>query len=249
MRHIRCVVAYDGTGLLGFQRQTRGPTVQGLLEEAVTSLTGETARVLGAGRTDAGVHAAGQVVSFRTISRIPVDRWPYALNSRLPEQVVVQGAEEVPPGFHPRRDATAKVYQYTIWNGRFPSPFWCRYALHVSQPLDVEAMQRAAAFLVGRHDFAAFRAAGSTPVRSTVRHLMELSVETVPHAPEVLRIVARADGFLYHMVRNIVGTLLLVGQGRQPPAWVAEVLAGRRREAAGPTAPPQGLCLVRVEYG
>ncbi|HEY8418348.1 MAG TPA: tRNA pseudouridine(38-40) synthase TruA [Limnochordales bacterium] len=248
-RHIRCVVAYDGTGLLGFQRQKRGPTVQGLLEAAIASLTGEQVRVLGAGRTDAGVHALGQVISFRTRSRIPVDRWPYALNSRLPEQVVVQAADEVPLGFHPRRDATAKVYQYTVWNAPLPSPFWARYALHVPPPLDVAAMARAAALLVGRHDFAAFRAAGSTPVRSTTRHLMELSVTRCPERPEVVRIVARADGFLYHMVRNIAGTLIVVGQGRRPPEWVGEVLAGRQREAAGPTAPAHGLCLVRVEYG
>ncbi|OUN00821.1 MAG: tRNA pseudouridine(38,39,40) synthase TruA [Firmicutes bacterium ZCTH02-B6] len=249
MRNIRCVVAYDGTEFLGFQRQAGGQTVQGVLEDAVASLTGEQVRVLGAGRTDAGVHAAGQVVAFRTASRIPVERWPYALNSRLPPSVVVTDAAEAPAQFHPRRDAVAKVYQYTIWNGRFPSPFWSRWALHVPTPLDVEAMAQAAAMLVGRHDFAAFRAAGSTPVKSTVRHLMNLAVERCPREPECVRIVARADGFLYHMVRNIAGTLLVVGQGRRPPGWVAEVLAGRRREAAGPTAPAHGLCLVRVEYG
>ncbi|MFS8543891.1 MAG: tRNA pseudouridine(38-40) synthase TruA, partial [Limnochordales bacterium] len=247
--HVRCVVAYDGTGMLGFQRQRRGPTIQGLLEEAIAALTGEQVRVLGAGRTDAGVHALGQVISFRTQSRIPVERWPYALNSRLPAQVVVHGAEEAPADFHPRRDATAKEYHYSIWNAPFPSPFWARWALHVPQPLDVAAMAEAAALLVGRHDFAAFRAAGSTPVRSTVRHLMELRVERSPHCPQHVRIVAKADGFLYHMVRNIAGTLLLVGQGRQRPKWVAEVLAARRRDMAGPTAPAHGLCLVRVEYG
>lgn len=249
VRTIRCVVAYDGTDFLGFQRQAGGPTVQGVLEDAIASLTGEQVRVLGAGRTDAGVHAAGQVIAFRTGSRIPVERWPYALNSRLPPSVVVQEAAEAPEGFHPRRDAVAKVYQYTIWNAPFPCPFWSRWALHVPPPLDVDAMARAAAVLVGRHDFAAFRAAGSTPVKSTVRHLMELVVERCPQEPRCVRIVARADGFLYHMVRNIAGTLLLVGQGRRPPEWVAEVLAGRRREAAGPTAPAHGLCLVRVEYG
>lgn len=249
VRNIRCVVAYDGTDFLGFQRQSRGPTIQGVLEEAILSLTGERVRVLGAGRTDAGVHALGQVVSFLTASRIPVERWPHALNSRLPGTVVVQHAVEAPSAFHPMRDATAKVYQYTVWNGLFPSPFWSRWALHVPPPLDVEAMAQAAGFLVGRHDFAAFRAAGSTPVRSTVRHVMELTVERSDSQPECVRITARADGFLYHMVRNIAGTLLLVGQGRRPPEWVADVLAGRRREAAGPTAPAHGLCLVRVEYG
>ncbi|MBO8141978.1 MAG: tRNA pseudouridine(38-40) synthase TruA [Firmicutes bacterium] len=249
MTHVRCVVEYDGTGFLGFQRQPRGPTVQGALEEAILALTGERVRVLGAGRTDAGVHALGQVVSFKTESRIPLDRWPWALNSRLPQAVAVKQADAADPGFHPRRDAIAKVYRYTIWNARFPSPFWARYAWHLPAPLDVDAMRRAAGYLVGRRDFAAFRAAGSTPVRSTERHLMDLDVERQGEGGERVVITARADGFLYHMARNIVGTLVLVGQGRRPPEWVGQVLASRRRELAGPTAPAHGLCLLRVDYG
>lgn len=246
MRNIRCVVEYDGTDFYGFQRQPRHETIQGCLERALSSLTGEAVAVTGAGRTDAGVHAAGQVVNFLTESRIPVERWPYALNSRLPEGIVVKQADEVPPEFHARKSATAKTYRYTIWNAAFPSVFWQRFALHVATPLDVDAMQAAAEFIVGRRDFAAFRAAGSTPVRSTVRHMHSLDVH---RDRQRIDITATADGFLYHMMRNIVGTLLVVGQGRQPPGWVQDVLAAGRRELAGPTAPARGLCLMLVEYG
>jgi len=246
MRNIRCVVEYDGTDLCGFQRQAGKPTVQGWLEEAVASLTGRATAVIGAGRTDAGVHALGQVVNFHTDSGIPVDRWPYALNSRLPRSIVVKDAAEAPGDFHARKSAVAKVYRYSVWNAPFPSVFHDRYSLHVRVPLDVGAMREAASRLVGRLDFAAFRAAGSTPVRSTVRHLQVLDVRR--DGPRI-DIEAKADGFLYHMMRNIVGTLLLVGEGRRPPEWVSEVLASGRRELAGPTAAARGLCLVLVEYG
>lgn len=246
MRNIRCVVEYDGTDFFGFQRQPGRETIQGSLERAIVSLTGEQVTVNGAGRTDAGVHAEGQVVNFFTNSRIPTERWPYALNSRLPDGIVVKQADEVPADFHARKSAVAKTYRYTIWNAPFPSMFYRRYAHHVAQPLNVAAMQQAAAYLVGRQDFAAFRAAGSTPVRTTVRHLTKLDVL---QDGQRIDIVASADGFLYHMMRNIVGTLLLVGQGRQAPAWVADVLASGRRELAGPTAPARGLCLLLVEYG
>ncbi|MFS8524486.1 MAG: tRNA pseudouridine(38-40) synthase TruA [Limnochordales bacterium] len=246
MRNIRCVIEYDGTEFFGFQRQQERRTVQGVLEEALASLTGRATHVTGAGRTDAGVHALGQVVNFRTDSRIPVERWPYALNSRLPRDVVVKRADVVPEDFHARKSALAKTYRYTIWNAEFPSVFHDRYAWHVRTRLDVAAMREAARLLVGRRDFAAFRAAGSTPVRSTVRHLQALEVE---RAGPRIDIVATADGFLYHMMRNIVGTLVMVGDGRRPPEWVADVLASGRRELAGPTAPARGLCLVLVEYG
>lgn len=246
MRNIRCLVEYDGTDFYGFQRQKGRETIQGCLERAVATLTGERVTVHGAGRTDAGVHAEGQVINFFTTSRIPTERWPYALNSRLPAAIVVKAAEEAPADFHARKSAVAKTYRYTIWNAPFPSAFWRRFAYHVPTPLDVDAMRQAASLLVGRHDFAAFQAAGSTPVRSTVRHLQRLDI--VQDGPRI-DIYGKADGFLYHMMRNIVGTLLLVGDGRRPPAWVGEVLASRRRELAGPTAPAHGLCLIRVEYG
>lgn len=246
MQNIRCVVEYDGTDFRGFQRQPVATTIQGTLEDAIRELTREHTRVVSAGRTDAGVHALGQVISFHTSSSIPVERWPDALNSRLPRTIVVKKADIVPPEFHAGRSATAKLYRYTIRNARHPSVFDGRYALFVRQPLDVEAMARAAALLAGRRDFAAFRAAGSTPVRTTVRHLFALDVT---RREEHIYIDARGDGFLYHMVRNIVGTLLLVGEQKRPIEWVGEVLDAGRRELAGPTAPAHGLCLVRVEYG
>lgn len=246
MRNIRCVVEYDGTDFYGFQRQPEHETIQGCLERALSSLTGDAVTVTGAGRTDAGVHAAGQVVNFFTDSRIPVERWPQALNSRLPDGIIVKQADEVPSDFHARKSATAKTYRYMIWNAAFPSVFWQRFAHHVAAPLDVPAMQAAAEHIVGRRDFASFRAAGSTPVRSTVRHLFALEVR---QDGARIDITAKADGFLYHMMRNIVGTLLVVGQGKQSPDWVQDVLAARRRELAGPTAPARGLCLMQVEYG
>lgn len=246
MRNICCTVQYDGTDFYGFQRQPDVPTVQGALEEALEQLTGTATVVHGAGRTDAGVHAKGQVFNFRTTTNIPLDRWPLALNSRLPRTIVVQEARAVPDDFHARKSATTKVYSYQIYNAPRPSVFLDRFALHVKHPLDVPAMQIAAAPLVGRHDFAGFRATGSTPVHTTVRHLLRLEVT---RDEEIINVVAEADGFLYHMMRNIVGSLLLVGQGRRPPQWVAAALHARDRSLAGPTAPARGLCLEAVKYG
>lgn len=245
-RNIRCVVEYDGTDFFGFQRQPHHPTVQGWLERAILELTGTATTITGAGRTDAGVHALGQVFNFFTDSRIPIERWPNALNSRLPEGIVVKRADAVPDDFHARKSAVAKVYRYTIWNAPFPSVFMNRYALHVRDPLDVTAMRAGAGYLVGRRDFAAFRAAGSTEVHTTVRHMHSLEII---RTDERVDIVARADGFLYHMMRNIVGSLLMVGDGRRSPDWLQDVTASRRRELAGPTAAARGLCLVHVEYG
>lgn len=245
-QNIRCVVEYDGTDFYGFQRQPHHETIQGWLERAILELTGTATTVTGAGRTDAGVHALGQVVNFFTDGRIPVERWPYALNSRLPGGIVVKHAEPATDDFHARKSAVAKVYRYTIWNAPFPSVFMDRYALHVRTPLDVEGMRAGAAYLVGRRDFAAFRARGSTAVHTTIRHLYSLDVV---QDGERIDIVARADGFLYHMMRNIVGSLLLVGDGRRSPDWIRTVAAEGRRESAGPTAPARGLCLVQVEYG
>lgn len=246
MPNIRCVVEYDGTDFYGFQRQSHRVTIQGALERAIRELTGQAVTITGAGRTDAGVHALGQVVNFFTDSRIPVERWPYALNSRLPTGIVVKQADAVSETFHARRSAVAKVYRYTIWNAPFPSVFMNRYALHVRTPLDVAAMRVGAEHLVGSRDFAAFRAAGSAPVATTVRHVDSFHIE---QDGKRIDITVKADGFLYHMMRNIVGTLLLVGDRRRPPQWVADVLASGKRAAAGPTAPAKGLCLLLVEYG
>lgn len=245
MHNVCCTVEYDGTDFFGFQRQPDRVTVQGTLEDALRGLTGVETAIYGAGRTDAGVHAAGQAFSFRTETNIPVERWPLALNSRLPRTIIVRDARLVCAGFHARKSPSTKAYSYTIDNAPLPSVFTDRYALHVRRPLDATAMNRAAAFLVGRHDFAAFRATGSSPVRTTVRHIVAL--EVTRHG-SVIAIRAEADGFLYRMMRNIVGSLLLVGRGERPPDWLKDVLQAKDRQRAGPTAPARGLCLDAVKY-
>lgn len=238
-------LSYDGTDYHGFQDQgEKLPTIQRLFEDAVEKLTGERLRVIAAGRTDAGVHALGQVVNLRTGSNIPVDRWPYALNSVLPADIVVTGASLVEHDFHARYWAREKTYRYTIMNGPFPSVFCRHYAYHVRGCLYAEAMASAAGLLIGRRDFSAFRGIGGSTT-SNIRTLKALRVEA---SGDTIQIIARGDGFLYHMVRIIVGTLLEVGRGRQSPDWVATVLESKNRALAGVTAPPQGLCLMQVKY-
>lgn len=244
-RHIRILVEYDGTDYAGFQRQANAPTIQAALERALEQCLEQKTVVIPAGRTDSGVHAVGQVCKFRTTGRIPVDRIPLALNRLLPEAIVVKHAREVSEKFHPRFDATSRVYRYTIDNQPIRSALLRRYAYHVPRPLEVAAMQRAARALVGTHDFASFQARGSE-MGGTVRDL--LSLECGKRGTRIT-ITVEANAFLYQMVRNIVGTLIQVGLRARPPAEMAAILAARDRQAAGPTAPPQGLCLVRVKYG
>lgn len=248
-RRLALLVSYDGTGYAGFQRQQRRGqlahlTVQHCLEEAVALVCGEPRAVYPSGRTDAGVHAAGQVVHFDTDSRVPADRLPYALNRHLPGDIVVRAGRDVDPGFHARKSALRKTYRYTIDRGPFPSPFLRHYAYHWYGPLAVERMQEAAALLTGRHDFRAFRATGGS-AKTTVRTVTNL---TVTADDQRLTITATADGFLYNMVRIIAGTLLEVGQGRRTVADVAAALATGDRRLAGRTLPPQGLCLINVTY-
>ncbi|WP_245574372.1 tRNA pseudouridine(38-40) synthase TruA [Desulfovirgula thermocuniculi] len=247
VRNIKLTIAYDGTNYHGFQEQrgTGLPTVQEVLEGCLLALTGRAVRVTGASRTDAGVHARGQVVNFDAAGwSIPVERIPLALNGLLPEDIAVLAAEEVPPHFHARFSARAKVYRYTIYNSRIPSPFWRLYSYFVPRPLDVAAMQEAGSYLVGRHDFASFQAAGAA-TKQTVRTLFQVEVA---RENELVHLLFRGDGFLYHMVRIMVGTLIEVGLGKREPREVLDILAARDRRAAGPTAPPHGLCLERVEY-
>jgi tRNA pseudouridine38-40 synthase len=243
-RHILVVVQYDGTDYAGFQRQPNVPTVQGELEQALERLLGEPVHVVAASRTDAGVHALGQVVTFWTANSMPVENLPGALNALLPQAVSAVEAAEAPEDFHPRFDAIGKQYTYRVLNRKFRSPFICRYAWHVSEPLDADAMRQAAELLVGQHDFAAFCASGGSAGR-TLRHLYRLDVD---ENADILEIRAAADGFLYMMVRIIVGTLVQVGRGQLAPRDVTAILESRDRRNAGPTAPPQGLCLVCVDY-
>jgi tRNA pseudouridine38-40 synthase len=244
VRRIRLVVEYDGTDFAGWQRQRNGPSVQAALEDALGRMTGEAVVVTGAGRTDAGVHAMGQVAAFTTERAIPVVGFQRGLNALLPPSVSVVAAEEVPLAFDPRRHARGKLYRYRIWNAESRSPLEARTSWHVRAPLDEGAMREGARALVGEHDFVAFRAADCER-RSTVRRIDRLDVD---RAGPLITVEIEATAFLKHMVRTIVGSLYDVGRGAHPPGWIGEVLEARDRRRAGPTAPPQGLMLVRVFY-
>lgn len=263
-RTFKLTIAYDGTEFAGWQVQPGQPTIQAALQSALASLTPGPIRLIGSGRTDAGVHALAQVASCTLPAwRAPAEALRRALNTGLPPTICVLHVEEAAPGFHALRDATRKRYRYQIRVGGLPDPFGYRYHWHLRGPLDVTAMRSAAWRLVGRHDFASFEATGS-PRQSTVRHVRSCEVIESPlrQAPSAgfelppdaggagrgLAVEVEADGFLYNMVRNIVGTLVEIGRRRQPAEWIEEVLALKNRDAAGPTAPPQGLFLKRVDY-
>jgi tRNA pseudouridine38-40 synthase len=262
MPTFKIVLAYDGTDFVGWQRQANGVSIQGLIEDALRALDGREVTVTGAGRTDAGVHALGQVAAFTIARELAPDAVVRALNAHLPHAVRVLTAAEASPTFHPRFGARTKTYRYRLWNGDVMSPFERRYAWHVPGPLDVEAMHAAARLLEGRHDFAAFQATGSS-VATTEREIfvsriadcgLRIGDERIgdesallnPQSP-ILCYVVTGTGFLRHMVRIIVGSLVEVGRGRQPAEWISGVIASRNRATAGPTAPPDGLFLVRVE--
>jgi tRNA pseudouridine38-40 synthase len=245
MRNIRLTLSYDGTDFHGWQMQPGLRTVQETLEKALADLTGEErVRVNASGRTDTGVHAVGQVVNFHSETRLAPDAIVRALNARLPADVVVREGAEVPDAFDANRDAKRKLYRYVIHDGRVPDLFMRRYCCHARHELDARAMARAAAVLRGRHDFRCFET--EWPNRATsVRTVTHLAVNRMG---EWIWIDVEADGFLYNMVRAIAGTLMNVGRGYWPESRVAEVLHAADRTQAGPTAPAQGLFLMRVRY-
>lgn len=244
MRFIRLVVEYDGTGLHGWQRQLNGATVQQHLEEALAQIVQHEVSVTGASRTDAGVHARGQVVAFATERQIPLHGFRRGLNSLLPEQIAVREATEVDETFHPRHSATGKHYRYTLLVRPDRSPLWRDRAWHLSDALDLDAMRAGASHLVGEHDFAAFRAAGCT-AKTTVRRIESI---VISRDADLVRIDLHGNAFLRQMVRIIVGTLVEVGVGKRPPTQVAEIMASLDRTQAGITAPAHGLELVEVRY-
>lgn len=275
MPSFKVTLAYDGADYVGWQRQANGVSIQALIEDALRALDGREVMVAGAGRTDAGVHALGQVAAFTIARELEPGALVRALNAHLPHAIRVLSADHAPPAFHPRFGARSKTYRYRLWNGDVMSPFERRYAWHVPGPLDVESMRAAARLLEGRHNFAAFQATGSSVATtereivvskiSTTEDLVDTEQESVAQTRFDLRVpgVRRGrdcrggeliayevtgTGFLRHMVRIIVGSLIEVGRGRQPVEWIGDVMASGNRAMAGPTAPPDGLFLVRVEY-
>lgn len=244
MRRLKLLLEYRGTRYHGWQTQPNTVTVQGTLEACLARLTNGPVRLHASGRTDAGVHALGQVVHFDTASMLALPALLRGANSLLPGDIVVRDITEVPMSFHARYSPSRKIYAYTVYNHPIPSALCAPYAWHVPQPLALPAMRQAARVLLGVHDFSAFRAASCT-ARTSTRHLFALRLLC---QAERLVFVLCANGFLQHMVRNIVGTLVAIGRGRIAASAMPAILAGRRRQDAGPTVPAHGLVLVRVRY-
>jgi len=249
MRTVKLTLSYDGAAYAGWQAQPTRKTVQETLEGAIIKVTGQRTRTIASGRTDAGVHALGQVVAFRTESDLPADVLQRALNAELPHDIAVLKAVEAADGFHPIRDAVRKRYRYVLHDGPVRDVFKRAYCWHYNRGrLDAEAMHRAAKSLLGKHDFRSFQSSGA-PRENTLRTVFDICVERGRGGcDDCVAVEIEADGFLYNMVRAIVGTLVEVGRGAQAESWLAEVLRAADRSAAGPTAPPQGLFLVKVDY-
>ena len=241
---VKLVVAYEGTNYCGWQVQPNGITIEEVLNRELSRLLGESITVTGASRTDAGVHSLGNVAVFDTNTRMPAEKISYALNRSRPEDIVVQESSEVPQDFHPRFAKSTKTYEYRILNARFRQPLERRTSLFYHYPLDEQLMQQAADYLVGEHDFTSFSSVHAQ-TNSFVRTIYDLTVE---RQGEMITIRVTGNGFLYNMVRIIAGTLLQVGAGSRPPEEMAQILSGRDRELAGPTAPAHGLTMIGIRY-
>ena len=244
MRTIKLTIAYDGTDYRGWQVQSSGRTIQEEIEKALEKTFRRKCRVHGAGRTDAGVHAKGQVAHVKLPTSIPIDKVPLALNPSLPEGIVIIGAEEAREDFHSRFDSKRKHYRYTIFNSKIDDPFRSRYSWRVPYKLDIPLMKKEAAFLVGRHDYRSFQASDKRE-SSSVRKIFYLKIRK---KKEEITMDIEGNGFLYNMVRNIVGTLIDIGRGYLPPGSMKKILKVRSRKLAGPTAPAKGLSLIEVKY-
>lgn len=265
-RNLCMIMSYDGTAYNGFQSQPNGNTIQNKLEEAIGMLTGEQTHVTGAGRTDAGVHARKMAANFYTDSRIPVERWAVALNSRLPDDIVVHSVQEVPESFHARRHAIRKTYRYTINCCKFPDLFRRHYEFHHPTPLNIEAMRSGLQYLIGEHDYTSF----TSPLSTKPHHIRVITEARLVHEPKndeiptmlehwdkqrypgksrgLYHLYITGNGFLYQMVRIIAGTIMQVGEGKRSPEEIAAILAAKDRARAGPTAMPHGLTLWDIEY-
>ncbi|MBI2849144.1 MAG: tRNA pseudouridine(38-40) synthase TruA [Chloroflexi bacterium] len=250
MRNIRLAVEYDGTRYHGFQRQKKHPSIQGEIEGAIKHLTGEEIKIRGASRTDAGAHAKGQVVNFRTLARLPIERWVRALNYYLPRDVMIKEALEVTEDFDSRRCARKREYCYYVWNSPVLSAFWVPYAYHCPRSLDVEAMGEAGKGAEGLHDFASFTspavASDALQTRSTERTMHKLGIS---RKGDLISFRMVADSFLPHQIRSMVGTLLQVGMSKIDGVVFEEIMKARDRRLAGPAVPARGLFLMRVDYG
>jgi tRNA pseudouridine38-40 synthase len=257
MRNIRLLIAYDGTDFHGWQRQPNVPTIQACLESAIEKIVAERVTLYGSGRTDAGVHALNQVANFKTAGNIPPANFLKALNKLLPSTIRVKSVEDVEESFHSRYDARAKTYRYRILWAPISSPFTGRYVHHYPYPLDPKAMAAGARHLEGEHDFTSFAGSAGAVHEPTLQpsddrgnNMRTIFASRILWRPRtsILIYEVRGNGFLHHMVRNIVGTLLEVGRGKLAPQDVLKIFKARDRTRAGPTAPASGLCLVRVEY-
>ena len=244
MRRVMLRVAYDGTDYCGWQLQPGMPTIEGMLNENLSKLLGEPITVTGASRTDSGVHSLGNVAVFDTDTRIPAEKISYALNQRLPADIVIQESKEVAPDFHPRHCDSKKTYEYRILNREFPLPTERRDSYFTYRKLNVDAMREAAGYIVGTHDFASFCSAHSQ-VETTVRTVYDCTVEKTG---DMICIRVTGAGFLYNMVRIIAGTLMEVGCGARQPEDMESIIAACDRSAAGPTAPAHGLTMVGIEF-
>lgn len=244
MKRVKLTVAYDGTNYCGWQVQPNGITIQEVLNQCLSEFTGEKIETIGASRTDAGVHALGNVAVFDTEMRMPGDKFSFALNQRLPEDIRIQKSEEVDVNFHPRYIKSQKTYEYRILNRRFPIPTERFYSHFTYIPLDIEKMRKAAEYLVGKHDFKSFCGTGAQ-VKTTVRTVKEIQIEK---NEDRITIRITGEGFLYNMVRIIAGTLMDIGGGLYPPEKMQEILEAKDRKKAGPTAPARGLTLMEIQY-
>lgn len=244
MRNIKMVLEYIGTAYAGFQTQPHKPSIQEELEKALATILQEPVKIKGSGRTDGGVHALKQVANFRTGSRLSLNRLQHSLNAILPNDIVVISLEEADADFDARRDVKWREYQYFVLNRSYPSAFYRGFSHFVRMPLDIRAMDQAAHYLVGRHDFSAFCAAISKS-KGCIRKVLKAKVDK---KGDLVVITLRAHAFVHHMVRNIVGTLIKVGLGEWTPEKVKEILEGKDRTSAGPTAPAKGLFLTEVKY-
>jgi tRNA pseudouridine38-40 synthase len=244
VKNIKIVIEYNGTGFSGWQSQKNGLTIQDIIEQSLLKITGENIRISGSGRTDAGVHAFGQVASFKTGSSIPPEKFAYALNQKLPEGIVIVGSEKVPEDFHARFSAKSKEYIYKIYNSKFPSAIYNNLLFQTPLNLNIDLMNRGCEHLIGVHDFKSFMSSGSN-AESTVR---EVFYAACTKCENIITFTISGNGFLYNMVRIIVGTLIQMGNEKIDPDEMINIILSQDRELAAPTAPAHGLYLNKVTY-